>query len=81
MPTHVRAARRVHRRGMECEAVSISSSRTARRPIVSIVASVPESTSSFRQLDVAAAHDRRVKAEKLHLKISPITLAATEVHC
>ncbi len=67
MPALDRAVRRVHVREPKVEGVTardsraiIASRRRPRRPIVSSVASVPESTSRYRQMDVPAAHEVKV---------------------
>ncbi len=64
MPAHVRATRRVDVRGPKAEVVSARDSgaisvnrRTPRRPIVADDASVPKSTSRYRQIDPPAAHE------------------------
>ena len=45
---------------IEPEDVSISSGATTRRPIVSVVTRVPESTSSICRMDVPTAHEMGV---------------------
>lgn len=57
MPTVIRAIRRVDAGSIEVEVVRIGSGITARRPIVAVDASVPQSTSSIRQVDIPAAHE------------------------